>query len=249
VTEGLARLGNDGPYLGGSEDGGTFDRFDALRRSATPRRPKPRYRGVVHLYGFLASLPAGTALVASAPTPSARTTALVFAMSISALLGVSALYHRVNWSPRPRWWLARLDFAMIYVLIAASYTTVIPLLDRGDSAATLLRLVWGTAIAGSLLKVLWVDPPKWACSLLYSAFGSVGLLLGDHVVAALGGPAVALLGLAGVAHLMGGIVYGLQRPDPLPAVFGYHEIFHLLVVIGAGLQFWAMIAYILPATA
>jgi hemolysin III len=108
--------------------------------------------------------------------------------------------------------------------------------------------VWGTAIAGSLLKVSWVDPPKWACSVLYSAFGLVGLMLGDDVFAVLGGPAVSLLGLAGVSHLVGGVVYGLQRPDPLPAVFGYHEIFHVLVVVGAALQFWAMVAYIVPAT-
>jgi hemolysin III len=113
-------------------------------------------------------------------------------------------------------------------------------------ASIVLAGVWGTALFGGVLKTLWRAPPKWASAAIFVSVGSVAVLFLPHVVAAIGAPATALMLLGGVFYVAGAIIYGLQRPDPIPAVFGYHEMFHAFVIAGAAVHFVAIAVYVIP---
>lgn len=212
-------------------------------------RVKPRWRGVSHQYAFFASLIAGPALVLTAHTPRAMTAAVIYASSLSALLGASALYHRVTWSPPARYWMARLDLAMIFLMIAGSYTPIAMLILPPPTGTTVLWCVWGAALGGIVLKILWENPAKWATSVVYVAMGSSGILFVFEIGSTLGATPVFLLLVGGALYIAGAIIYALERPDPLPAVFGYHEIFHALVIVAATVHYIAMAAYVLPGGA
>jgi hemolysin III len=212
-------------------------------------RVKPRWRGVLHQYAFFASLLPVSLLVLAAPTTRASVAAAIYGTTLAALLGTSALYHRVTWSPRARLWMGKLDLAMIFLLIAGSYTPVALLALHPPLSTLVLWLIWGAAAAGIVLKVVWSHPPKWASSLVYVTMGLVGAFFLPEIGRAVGGVAVALLVAGGIVYIVGALVYALQRPDPLPAVFGYHEIFHALVVVAAALHYIAVAVYVVPATA
>ena len=193
---------------------------------------RPRLRGVLHQHAFFAALAAGAVLVAAADGARARVGATVYAIGLAGLLGTSALYHRVTWSAAARRWMRRLDHAMIFVLIAAT-TTPVALLVLDDPLRTvLLAVTWGSAVAGVLLELLWPAAPKWFNSAVYCAVG----LCGFSAFPSLAGYALAALVLmvaGGVLYAAGAVVYAIGRPDPRPAVFGYHEVWHSFVV-GAG---------------
>jgi hemolysin III len=145
--------------------------------------------------------------------------------------------------------MGKLDLAMIFLLIAGSYTPVALLALRPPLSTVVLWLVWGAAAAGIVLKLAWTSPPKWASAVVYVAMGSIGAFFLPEVARSVGAAAVALFVAGGVLYILGALVYALQRPDPMPAVFGYHEIFHALVVVAAAVHFVAVAAYLLPATA
>jgi len=172
----------------------------------------------------------------------------VYAGSLVGLFGTSALYHGINWSPRARYWVARLDLLMIFVLIAGTYTPIAMLRLEPRLGAAVLVGMWGIAFFGAVLKTLWSEPPKWASAAIFVSVGSVVVLFLPHVVAAIGVPAAVLMLLGGALYITGAIVYGLQRPDPIPAVFGYHEIFHSFVIAGAGVHFLMIAVYVIPGT-
>jgi hemolysin III len=194
---------------------------------------RPRLRGVIHHYAFFVSLVAGALLVALVPDRQAFVAACVYAASLSALLGTSALYHRITWSPAARRWMGRLDHSMISVLIAGTYTPFGMTALSGSVGAFLLVAAWGGAAAGIGLHVLWLDAPKWLSAATYVAMGWVGVAAAPAVVAGVGWTAAALLLAGGVVYSVGAYVYAVRRPDPVPAVFGYHEVFHALVVLAA----------------
>ncbi len=200
---------------------------------------RPRMRGVLHQHAFFAALAAGSVLVAAAESGAARAGAAVYAAGLAGLLGTSALYHRVTWSASARRWMRRLDHAMIFVLIAAT-TTPVALLVLDDPLRTvLLAVTWGSAVAGVGLELLWPDAPRWFNSAVYVAVG----LCGFAAFPSLAGYAVAALVLmvaGGVLYAAGAVIYATGRPDPRPAVFGYHEVFHALVVAAAALHFAAV---------
>jgi hemolysin III len=213
--------------------------------SAIVPRARPRLRGVLHHYAFLVSLVSGAALVLAAPSRRAAVVAAVYGVSLSALLGVSALFHRVTWSERARRWMARLDHSMISVLIAGSYTPFGVLVLSGTFALVLLVLMWAGAVANILLHVVWIDAPKWLSAACYVALGWIGVVaLPDLTTNAGWGPA-ALLMTGGLIYSLGAVVYALRRPDPVPAVFGYHEVFHALVVVAAGVHYAAIASVLL----
>jgi hemolysin III len=214
--------------------------------AAIPRLVKPRLRGVSHRYAFMASLLPCFLLIWEAPSGPATLASAVYAGSLVGLLGTSALYHGINWSPATRFWVARVDLVMIFVLIAGTYTPIAMLRLEPELATVVLTGVWGSVILGGLLKTFWRTPPKWASAGIYVGVGSVAVLFAPQVVAAIGAPAAALMTLGGVLYILGAIVYGLQRPDPIPAVFGYHEIFHAFVIAGAGVHFLTIAFYIIP---
>ena len=208
---------------------------------------RPRFRGVSHQYAFFASLITGLVLILVAPTRKATTAAAIYAASVSGLFGASALYHRVTWRPVTRRWMRRLDHSMIFVLIAGTYTPFGLLVLHGTLARVVLGVVWGGALAGVVLKLVWVDAPKWLMAGVYLALGWVGVATAPQLMARAGVGAVALIFAGGVLYSAGAVIYALRRPDPRPSVFGYHEIFHVLVIAAAAVHYAAIAGYALPA--
>src|SRR3989454_6963401 len=199
---------------------------------------KPRLRGVSHEWAFFVSLVAGTGLVIAAPTPRATVAVAVYATSLSALLGVSALYHRVTWRrPEIRRWMRRLDHSMIFLLIAGTYTPFALLVLHGGLAAAILAVVWTGALAGTIVEMIWVEAPKWVTAIIYLSLGWVPIVAFPEMWNAIGIGGTALVAAGGLLYTAGAVVYATQRPNPNPAVFGYHEVFHLFVILAAAAQF------------
>jgi hemolysin III len=212
-------------------------------------RSKPRLRGVSHEWAFFVSLVAGGALVLSAPTGRAAAMAAIYAGSLSALLGVSALYHRVDWRrPEIRRWMRRLDHSMIFLLIAGTVTPFAVLVLGGALGDALLIAVWAGAAAGIVVEMVWVEAPKWVTVIVYLSVGWIGALGFPAIIIKAGLGAGILIAIGGILYTAGAIVYARQRPDPNPAVFGYHEIFHALVIVAATAHFAAVAIYALPAS-
>jgi hemolysin III len=211
-------------------------------------RVKPRLRGVSHQWAFFCALVAGAILVWAAPDGRATLAAAIYAGSLSALLGTSALYHRVNWRrPAARQWMRRLDHSMIFLLIAGTVTPFALLLMEGPWATALLVAVWAGAAAGIVVELIWVDAPKWVAVIVYLAVGWIGALGFPAIAVEAGLGAAALIAAGGVMYTAGAIVYARQSPDPRPATFGYHEIFHLLVIAAAITPLAAVAIYAVPA--
>ena len=202
--------------------------------AAAPERVKPRLRGVSHQYGFFVSLGLGAYLVASAQTARAAVGSAVFAFSLSGLLGTSALYHRIDWSPARRAVMRRLDHSMIYVLISGTFTPVALAALSKEQGHLWLAIAWSLALAGGLFRVVWFNAPKWITPILAVALGWLPIGVLPEIKAALGWTPVIFFAMGGLAYTTGAVIYALKRPDPLPEVFGYHEIFHALVLTGAG---------------
>jgi hemolysin III len=207
---------------------------------------KPRLRGVFHQYAFFASLASGTLLVLLAVTTRAAVAAAVYAASVSALFGVSALYHRVTWTPPARRRMRRLDHSMIFLLIAGTYTPVGLLVLEGTLATVVLAVVWGGALAGIVLELAWTGAPRWPGGTVYLALGWVAVVATPQLFARLGVAGGLLIVAGGLVYSAGAAVYALRRPDPAPAVFGYHEVFHLLVIAGVAAHFLAISLFALP---
>src|SRR5690242_10058373 len=204
-------------------------------------KAKPRLRGVTHEWAFFISLVAGAGLIIAAPSGHARLAMAIYAFSLSGLLGTSALYHRVNWRrPEVRRWMRRLDHSMIFLLIAGTVTPFALLVMSGPLADALLIAVWAGAAAGIVVEVIWVDAPKWVTTIVYLAVGWIGVLGFPAIVVEAGLGAGLLIAAGAVFYTTGAIVYATQRPDPNPAVFGYHEIFHALVLAAAAAHFAAV---------
>jgi hemolysin III len=209
-------------------------------------RLKPRLRGVFHQWAFVVSLATGAALVALATSVRAMVAAGIFAVAVSALFGVSALYHRITWRPAARRWMRRLDHSMIFVLIAGTYTPVGLLVLRSGLGAAVLWVVWGGAVAGIVVKLTWAKAPRWLSVAIYLALGWVVVVAMPSLASHLGLLGVGLLLGGGLAYSVGALIYARRRPDPVPAVFGYHEIFHVLVIVGV-MAHMAAIAIVLLA--
>jgi hemolysin III len=209
---------------------------------------KPRLRGVSHEYAFFVSLVLGAGLIVAAKGSEARLAVAIYAASLSALFGVSALYHRVDWQrPEIRRWMRRLDHTMIFFLIAGTVTPFALLVMEGSFATGLLIAVWAGALAGTVVELVWVDHPKWVAAIVYMAVGSIGVLGFPAIVVEAGVVAGVLIAAGGALYATGAIIYAAQRPDPSPAVFGYHEIFHVLVIAAAAAHFAAVALFALPA--
>jgi hemolysin III len=209
---------------------------------------KPRLRGVSHQWAFFVALVAGIVLVIAAPSGRATLAATIYAISMAAMFGASALYHRVDWkSLSARRWMRRLDHSMIYLLIAGTYTPFALLVLDGGLAQAVLIAIWGGAALGIGLKLLWPDTPKWLTAAVYVTLGWVAIIAFPQLASELGPVGMGLVAAGGILYTAGAVVYALRRPDPYPAVFGYHEIFHVLVIAAAVLQFVAVAAYALPA--
>jgi hemolysin III len=203
-------------------------------------------RGVLHQWAFPASLAAGAGLVLEAGSARARIAMLIYALSVAALLGTSALYHRIDWRTlAARRWMRRLDHTMIFVLIAGTYTPFALLILRGTLGVVILVTMWSAALAGAAFKLLWIDAPGWLVATSYIVIGWIAVIAMPDLADRLGIAAVAVLALGGVLYSVGAVIYALKRPDPDPTVFGYHEVFHLLVLIAAALQYTVVAVWVL----
>jgi hemolysin III len=207
---------------------------------------KPRLRGVSHEYAFFVSLACGVALILAASDGRARLAATIYAVAVSALLGTSALYHRVTWRPSARRWMRRLDHSMIFVLIAGTYTPVALLALKGSLANTILVVLWTGALVGVVFKLVWIDAPKWLLAAVYVALGCVSAAVFGELPAAIGWLGVAGLASGGLLYAVGAVVYASGRPNPWPKVFGYHEVFHALVITAAALHYAVIAFAVLP---
>jgi hemolysin III len=210
---------------------------------------KPRLRGVSHEWAFFVSLVLGAGLIVAAKTPKATLAVAIYAVSLSALLGTSALYHRVDWTrPNVRRWMRRLDHSMIFLLIAGTYTPFALLVLDGPLADAILVVVWAGAIAGAIVETIWIDHPKWVAALIYVSLGSVAAVAFPQLWLDMGVTGTLLVAGGGLLYMAGAIVYATQRPDPNPRVFGYHEIFHALVIAAAAAHFAAIAFFALPSS-
>jgi hemolysin III len=208
---------------------------------------KPRLRGVSHQWAFFVSLGAGAALVLAADTPRAVIAMSIYAFSLSAMLGTSALYHRITWTPEVRQWMRRLDHPMIFVFIAGTYTPFAMLVMQGTLANLVLIVVWATAAGGLILNLVWISAPYWVTSVIYLSTGWVAIVTLPQLWNEIGPVGVGLIALGGALYSAGAVVYAKRKPDPRPQVFGYHEIFHVLVIAAAAVQYAAVAVYALPA--
>jgi hemolysin III len=212
---------------------------------AVAPRVKPKLRGVLHELGFYIAIGLGIPLVITADPGKPRLAALIFALSVAACFGASALYHRPTWRPGVRGWLARLDHAGVYLLIAGTYTPFCLLVFSDGWAVPLLTIIWVGATLAIMLKLFWLATPKWLSAV-------IGLTLGWIAVVAIGQllklatPGVALVVAGGLFYSAGAVVYAMRRPDPFPTWFGYHELFHALTLAGVGCQYAAIAFYVLP---
>ena len=215
-------------------------------RSDRPADGKPLLRGVLHHSAAWFSLGAGSVLVATAATARAAVAAGVYCVSLFALFAVSAVYHRVQWSAAARARMRAADHASIFILIAGTYTPVSLYAVGGDDGRRLLIIIWSGAAAGVLLALCWPRAPKVLTTVVALAVGWTIVPYFAQVRSFLG-PQVWLVIAGGIIYTVGAIVYALKRPDPWPRVFGYHENFHALTVVGAFLHFAVIVRIVRSA--
>ena len=202
---------------------------------------KPRLRGVSHQIAAIAFPFLGLALVAPADGAAAKWSVLVYTLGLTLMYATSAAYHRGHWTEPVRVRMRRLDHAMIVVAIASTYTPIAVIGLSHHSARVLLSVVWALAVVGVALQMLWLNAPRWIVALLYIGLGWTAVAFAPTLWRDLGVLTFSLLLAGGIVYSLGAVVYSTRRPDPVPEVFGYHEIFHALVIT-AGLLFYVAIA-------
>jgi hemolysin III len=198
----------------------------------------PRLRGASHLVAAMALPILGAALIAVAHDTKARVAAGVYTVGVGAMYAVSATYHRGVWTAEAKRRLRRLDHSTILVSIAATYTPLTVVGLHGAAGRPLLVAVWTLAIAGVVVRNLWLEAPRWLTVAVYLLVGWLAVVAMPAMWDQLGGRSTTLILLGGLAYSVGAVVYARKRPDPFPATFGYHEVFHAFVVV-AGLLMYA----------
>jgi hemolysin III len=212
-----------------------------MNEDGSPAREKPRLRGFSHLIAVLGAILGWGVLVRAAPSTRAVVAASIYGASLAMMFAVSAVYHLPTWPPIQRRFLRRLDHAAIFLLIAGTYTPLCLALGPTRGLG-LLAFVWTGAVFGIVQAVIYPDAPRYVGVPIYLALGWAIFPLIGAVRTAVGAEGLALLAAGGIAYTLGAVIYWLRRPDPLPTFFGYHEIFHLLVIAAASCHF----AVILP---
>jgi len=198
---------------------------------------KPKLRGWIHQEAFFLSLGACLVMLTQTKDGTAFVASLVYSFSLLFLFAISAIYHRPHWAPKPRALLKRFDHCAIFILIAGTFTPVCLLGLSKESGEHLLLVVWSAALIGVAQSIFWVKAPKWFNGVLYVFVGWLLLPYSSEVQQSLGLNNVLLLVAGGVAYTVGAVFYVLKKPNFRAGVFGYHELFHVLTVIGAGLHF------------
>jgi hemolysin III len=206
--------------------------------------PKPAWRGRLHQVAFLVSVPAGVSLVMTAGTAMARIGALVYAVSLSGMYAASAAFHRIDWRPRTWRWMRRLDHSMIYVLIAGTYTPFSLLVLEGAWTIVVLSVVWTGALFGVVWKLSTSRLPALGAA-LYLVLGWVAVVAIPAIVGRLSIVEIVLLGAGGVLYTAGSVILLRRRPDPNPSVFGYHEVWHSMVIAASACHYALILMIVL----
>jgi hemolysin III len=193
----------------------------------------PRLRGVLHAYAFYVALLCAGLLVVLAPGGRALTAAVIYGLGLCALFGVSGSYHGWQGRARVKRLLRRADHATIFVFIAASYTPIALLALSGTLRWVVLISAWAGALCGVSFSVGWIDAPRWLTAVVYAALGWIGAIAAPQLVERIGAPACAVLLAGGLLYSAGACIYAAQRPNPWPRTFGFHELFHALVIAAA----------------
>ncbi len=217
------------------------------RSNAYGSEPRPILRGTLHLAAALLAPFGLVLLLLIADSPRRYVGASIYATSMLLLYASSASYHLVPWSHRLRRVMKRIDHSMIFVLIAGTYTPFFLIVLDYQWGIPMLAAVWTLAAAGVLLKVLRPDAPRWLGVGLYIGLGWIGIIPATQVIPAMSPSALALLIVGGLLYSGGALIYGARRPNPFPRVFGFHEVFHLLVVAGSVIHFIVVAAYLMPS--
>lgn len=208
---------------------------DAIEHPETEKRPT--WRGWIHTGMFPLAIAAGIVLIVFADGAAAKASAAVFMASSLLLFGVSAVYHRFDWKPSTRAMFRRLDHANIFLLIGGTYTPLSVNALPFESGLLLLILVWSGALLGIGFRVLWLKAPRWSYVPLYVLLGWAAVLYVVPLVQ-FNAAAMIFVGIGGIAYTTGAMFYGFKRPNPVPGVFGFHELFHACTAI-AFLSHWA----------
>lgn len=220
--------------------------------SIKPLPPKPRWRGVSHQYAFFVSIFTGLALVYYAWQQAVDSESVVqivaavaiFVANVSLLFGTSALYHRVQWSPKSRELMRRCDHSSIYLLISGTYTPVMLLTLKLSTATNVLATVWGSAVLGIFLELAVRRAPKWLKAGMYVAIGWVGVAVTPQIYETAGMLIVLLIAAGGCLYTIGAVIYATKKPNHYPMVFGYHEYFHMFVIAGV-MSHYAVVFFLL----
>jgi hemolysin III len=207
----------------------------------------PRLRGLLHAHAAWVAGAAAIVLVVLAPTAGARGAAVIYGAGLFALFSASALYHRWRWNPRWRPILQRIDHSTIFVFIAASYTPVGLLVLDGTLQAVVLISVWAGAAAGVILSLAWIDAPRWVQAACYLSLGWVAVIAFPQLADRIGIAPFVLIAVGGGLYSLGAAVYAIQRPNLWPRTYGFHEVFHTLVIAAAVVHFIAMAGWVLPS--
>ncbi len=208
---------------------------------------RPLLRGVTHAYAFWVALVAALVLMALVPAGTPRVASVVYGIGLCGLFAASGTYHRWRWNPRWRPLLRRIDHSTIFIFIAASYTPVALLVMHGTPRWVILVAVWAGAIIGVVLSVAWITAPRVLSAACYLALGWAGVVALPQMLDSLGVAPLVLFAMGGVLYSAGAVVYATKRPDPWPRTFGFHEIFHVLVILAAAVQFIALAGWVFPA--
>lgn len=199
---------------------------------------KPRLRGVFHFWAFFGAIVGGIVLVSLAHGTRARLASIIYVLALAAMFGASALYHRFPWrSAGRRAWARRLDHSMIFIFIAGTTTPFALISFTGATATIVLAAVWGGTALGLILNLAWIDAPRWLTALAYLSVGWVALIAAPQLFPRVGVAGAVLIIVGGVFYTAGAAIYAFRWPNPFPSAFGFHEVFHALVVAAAATQF------------
>ena len=208
--------------------------------------PKPVFRGWSHALAALAATALAPIVIALGPGGADRAVVAVYALAVIGVFAVSAAYHRFDWTPPVKAAIRRLDHSMIFVFIAATYTPVGFFALGPDSARLVLSVVWSGALLGVVGRVAWLNAPRWVLIAPYPVVGWAALLVIGDVWRGMGVAGSTLLFIGGGLYTLGALIYAFRRPDPWPRWFGYHEVFHLLVVAAVAVHYVAIAFFALP---
>jgi hemolysin III len=208
---------------------------------------RPLLRGISHAYAFWVALVAAVVLTAIVPSGTPRLGAVIYGIGLCGLFAASGSYHRWRWDPRWRPLLRRVDHSTIFVFIAATYTPVALLVMHGTLRWAILVAVWAGALGGVILSVAWITAPRVLSAVCYLALGWVSVIALPQMMDKLDLAPLILLGTGGVLYSLGALVYATKRPNPWPSTFGFHEVFHALVILAAAVQFIALAGWVFPA--